>query len=207
MSPLPFPVLPRRRPRRPKRPSRGRNRSSKVAISTLVMMAIRSRMPAIRSALVVTAVWLIATGTYLAFQDDVLTRLFGHQTKMQISDLFLDQKQVEQQLIRLLQRQATLEQLTSTLTDDLSTTGAIKPDRIAPPEAMPAEKPTPTSLTNETETFVTPPERDVRLSRELRASATKKHRQIHRTVSLQHRVGAPPPAAASEKTDAGIVNQ
>jgi murein DD-endopeptidase MepM/ murein hydrolase activator NlpD len=34
-----------------------RNRSSKVAISTLVMMA-----------------WLIATGTHLAFQDDVLTQ-------------------------------------------------------------------------------------------------------------------------------------
>jgi murein DD-endopeptidase MepM/ murein hydrolase activator NlpD len=31
-------------------------------------------MPAIRSASVVTAVWLIATGTHLAFQDDVLTR-------------------------------------------------------------------------------------------------------------------------------------
>jgi hypothetical protein len=207
MSPLPFPVLPRRRPRRPKRPSRGRNRPSKVAISTLVMMAIRSRMPAIRSALVVTAVWLIATGTYLSFQDDVLTRLFGHQTKMQMSGLFLDQKQVEQQLITLLQRQATLEQLTSTLNGDLSTTGTIKPDRIAPPEAMPAEKPTPTSLTNETETFVAPPEGEARLSPELRASATKKHRQIHRAASLQHRVGAPPPAAASEKTDAGIVNQ
>jgi hypothetical protein len=206
MSLLPFPVLPRRRPRRPKRPSRGRNRSSKVAVS-LVMMAIRSRMPAIRSALVVTAVWLIATLTYLAFQDDVLTRLFGHQTKMQISGLFLDQKQVEQQLITLLQRQATLEQLTSTLTDDLSTTGTIKPDRIAPPEAMPAEKSTPASLTNETEIFVAPPEREARLSPELRASATKKHRQIHRAASHQHRVDAPPLAAASEKTDAGIVNQ
>jgi hypothetical protein len=164
-------------------------------------------MPAIRSALVVAVVWLIVTGTYLAFQDDVLTRLFGHQPKMQMSGQFLDQKQVEQQLITLLQRQATLERLTSTLIGDVSTTGTIKPDRIAPPEAMPAEKPTPTSLTNETETFVAPPEREARLSPDLRASATKKHRQIHRAVSLQRRVGAPPPAAASEKMDAGIVNQ
>jgi hypothetical protein len=37
------------------------------------MMAIRSRIPAIRYALVVTAVWLIATGTYFAFRDDGLT--------------------------------------------------------------------------------------------------------------------------------------
>ena len=199
MSLLPSPVLPRRRPRRPKRPSRGRNRQPKrVAISTVVMMAIRSHMPAIRSALVVTAVWFIATGTYLAFRDDVLTRLVGHQTKMQMSGPFLDQKQVEQQLTTLLQRQATLEQLTSKLTGDLSTTGTIKPERIAPPEAMPVEKPTPASPTNETETFVALPEREARLqSPELRASATKKHRRIHRAASLRQRVGAPLSAAAS----------
>ena len=40
-------------------------------------------MPAIRYALVVTAVWLIATGTYFAFRDDVLTRLIGEQTELQ----------------------------------------------------------------------------------------------------------------------------
>jgi murein DD-endopeptidase MepM/ murein hydrolase activator NlpD len=76
MPPSSSPVLPRRRPRRPPRASRGRNRPpQRVAISTVVMMAIRSRMPAIRSALVVTAVWSIATGTYFAFSGDVLTRL------------------------------------------------------------------------------------------------------------------------------------
>ena len=105
------PVIARRRIRRPPRRFRGRNRTPKRAtVSTVAMMAIRARMPAIRYALVVTAAWLIATGTYFVFQDDVLTRLFGLQTKIQMSGLFLDQKQVEQQFITLLQRQATLEQ-------------------------------------------------------------------------------------------------
>jgi murein DD-endopeptidase MepM/ murein hydrolase activator NlpD len=65
MSPSSSPVLHSRRPRRPSRPSRGRNRPlERVAISTVV-----------RSALVVTAVWSIATGTYFASSDDVVTRL------------------------------------------------------------------------------------------------------------------------------------
>ncbi len=65
MSPSSSPVLHSRRPRRPPRPSRGRNRPlERVAISTVV-----------RSALVVTAVWSIATGTYFASSDDVVTRL------------------------------------------------------------------------------------------------------------------------------------
>ena len=195
MSPLPFPVLPRRRPRRPKRPSRGRNRPPKRVISTLII------------------VWSIASGIYFAFSDDVLTRLVGHQTKMQTSGLFLDQKQVEDQLTTLLQRQATLEQLTSAVAGDVFTSGTIKPERI---EAMPAEKPTTVSPTNETETFVAPPEREASLqSPELREIATKMHRRIHRAVSLKHRVGAPLSAAASitspeapaEKSDAGIANQ
>ena len=55
ISPPSSPVLHSRRPRGPPRPSRGRNRSPQpAAISTVVMMALRSRMPAIRSALVVT---------------------------------------------------------------------------------------------------------------------------------------------------------
>jgi murein DD-endopeptidase MepM/ murein hydrolase activator NlpD len=63
MSPSSSPVLHSRRPRRPPRPSRGRNRPpQRVAIS-------------VRSALIVTAVWSIATGTYFASSDDVVTRL------------------------------------------------------------------------------------------------------------------------------------
>jgi hypothetical protein len=228
-------------------------------------------MPAIRSALVVTAVCSIATGTYFAFSDDVLT--IGRQTEMQIpyedhiaelraqvdridqfldqkqveqeltalfpaqvdrmSGQFFDQKRVEQQLTTLLQRQATLEQLTSALTGDLSTTGSIKPERIAPPEATPAEKPAPASQTNDTATSVAPPEHEARLqSPKLRASATTKYHRIHRPsattkynrihraarhhASLRHRVGAPLSAAASiappratptEKPDTGLANQ
>lgn len=105
-------------------------------------MAIRARMPAIRYALVVTAAWLIATGTYFAFRDDVLTRLISVQTELQsvfedriaqlraqvdriMSQKLLDQEQVEQRVNALLQRQAhillsldTVEQKqAATLTD------------------------------------------------------------------------------------------
>ena len=191
MSPSSSPV----RRRRPRRPPRGRNRPpQRVAISTVV-----------RSVLVVTAVSSIAIGTYFAFTDDVLTRLIGNQQntyedhifelRAQIDRQYFDQKQVEQQLTALLQRQETLEQA---LTGELSATGTIKSERIAPPEATLAEKPTPASPINDTAIFFAPPEREARLqSPELRASATKKHRRIHRAASLQQRVGAPLSAAAS----------
>src|SRR5258707_7670378 len=107
--------------------------------------------------LVVMGVWSIATGTYFAFSNDVLTRLIGRQAELQfayedrIAELraqvdritsrqLLDQEQFEQKLNVLLQRQATLEQRTSTLTGDLSTTGAVKPARLAPPTAASTEK-------------------------------------------------------------------
>ncbi|MGA9281355.1 MAG: M23 family peptidase, partial [Pseudolabrys sp.] len=78
-------------------------------------MAIRSRMLPIRYVLVVTAVWLIATGTYFAFRDDAPSRLIGAQTEPQIpyedrsadlraqvdhitSQNVLDQAQVEQRV-------------------------------------------------------------------------------------------------------------
>src|SRR4029453_11820393 len=95
----------------------------------------RSRMPAIRFALLVTAACgTMATGAYFAFSDDRLTRLIGQQTQTQISyddqiaDLRaqidrisrLDQEQVEQQIKPLLQRQASLEQVTSGLAKDLA---------------------------------------------------------------------------------------
>jgi len=135
------------------RRSRRRNRPSQcVAVSS-------TRMPTIRSALVVTAAVLsIATGTYFAFGDD-LTRLIGRQTRVEIiryndqvaelrakvdrmSDQFLGQKQAEQQLTALLSAQVDrigqLEQHTSARID-LFTTGTTKLERIAPPEATPAE--------------------------------------------------------------------
>ena len=137
MSPSSPPL--RRRIRRS--PSRlgGRNRPPK-----------RSRTPAIRLALLATAVACgsIETGAYFAFRDDVFAGLVGRQTETQISyedqiaDLRaqidrvsrldqerveqldrvsrLDQERVEQQIKPLLQRQATLEQVTSGLAKELS---------------------------------------------------------------------------------------
>ena len=89
-------------------------------------------------------VWSIATGTYFAFHDDVLTRLVGRQAEMQfayedrIAELraqvdritsrqLLDQEQFEKKLNALLQRQAVLEQRSSVLSNDGLTTGSIRP--------------------------------------------------------------------------------
>jgi len=142
-------------------------------------------------ALVIMAVWSIATGTYFAFRDNVLTRLIGRQAEMQfayedrIAELraqvdrttsrqLLDQEQFEKKLNTLLQRQTALEQRTSALTGDPSSTGGVKPARIAPPATMPLEKPIRPSQINDTVIFVAPPDREARLqSRELPAAATR----------------------------------
>ena len=96
--------------------------------------------------LVIMGAWSIATGTYFAFREDVLTRLIGRQAQMQfayedrIAELraqvdritsrqLLDQEQVEKKLNLLLQRQTTLESRTSALTSDMLTTGSIHPPR------------------------------------------------------------------------------
>src|SRR5882762_7207817 len=101
--------------------------------------------------LVVMGVWSIATGTYFAFSNDVLTRLIGRQAELQfayedrIAELrgqvdritsrqLLDQEQFEQKLSSLIQRQTTLEARTLALAADTAATGSIKPARIAPPE-------------------------------------------------------------------------
>jgi hypothetical protein len=95
----------------------------------------RSRMRAIRFSLLVTAACgTLATGTYFVFRDDLFTRLIGQQIQTQINyedqiaDLRaqidrvsrLDQERVEQQIKPLLQRQATLEEVTSGLAKELS---------------------------------------------------------------------------------------
>jgi hypothetical protein len=128
----------------------------------------------IRLALLATVVACgsIATGAYFAFRDDVFAGLVGRQTETQISyedqiaDLRaqidrvsrldqerveqldrvsrLDQERVEQQIKPLLQRQATLEQVTSGLAKELSiqarnslpASGAIE----SPPILSPIEK-------------------------------------------------------------------
>ena len=141
--------------------------------------------------LVVMGVWSIATGTYFAFSNDVLTRLIGRQAELQfayedrIADLraqvdritsrqLLDQEQFEQKLSLLMQRQATLESRTSALGGDVATTGSIKPTRLAPSIDAPANKPVRPSPINDTVIFVAPPDREARLeSRELAPSATR----------------------------------
>jgi murein DD-endopeptidase MepM/ murein hydrolase activator NlpD len=134
-------------------------------------------------------VWSIATGTYFAFRENVLTRLIGRQAEMQfayedriaelraqvdrvMSRQLLDQEQFEQKLNSLLQRQATLEQRTNALGGETLTTGTIKPSRVAPPGA--AERTPRPSPINDTVIFVAPPDREARLhSRELPAAATQ----------------------------------
>jgi murein DD-endopeptidase MepM/ murein hydrolase activator NlpD len=140
--------------------------------------------------LVIMAIWSIATCTYFAFREDVLTRLIGRQAQMQfayedrIAELrsqidritsrqLLDQEQFEQRLKELLQRQATLERRTDALSGDTLTTGSIRPmHRSAPAAAPPAQlKPSPIS---DTVIFTAPPDREARLqSREVPASATR----------------------------------
>lgn len=141
--------------------------------------------------LVVMAIWSIATGTYFAFREDVLTRLIGRQAQMQfayedrIAELraqvdritsrqLLDQEQFEQKLKELLQRQATLEQRTNALSGDAMTTGSIRPTRhIAPPSPASDLQIKPAPI-NDTVIFTAPPDREARLeSRELPASATR----------------------------------
>jgi murein DD-endopeptidase MepM/ murein hydrolase activator NlpD len=87
--------------------------------------------------LIVMAVWSIATGSYFAFKDDVLTRLIGRQADMQfayedrIAELraqvdrvtsrqLLDQEQFEQKLEALAHRQASLEQRSAALGGDIN---------------------------------------------------------------------------------------
>jgi murein DD-endopeptidase MepM/ murein hydrolase activator NlpD len=138
--------------------------------------------------LVIMASWSLATGTYFAFHDDVLTRLIARQKEQQfayedrIAELrmqvdriasrqLLDQEQFEQKLQQVVRRQATLESRASTLAGvaDPTTTGSIKsrPAPIAEPAAAAAIKPSPIS---DTVTFTAPPDREARLeSRELPA--------------------------------------
>lgn len=129
--------------------------------------------------LMIMAVWSIATGSYFAFRDDVLTRLIGRQAKMQIayedriaelraavdritSRQLLDQEQFEQKLNALLKRQTALEHRTMTLGDDLLTTGSVPQLRKTPAEAKADTRAKPSPI-SDTVIFVPPPDREARL--------------------------------------------
>jgi len=142
--------------------------------------------------LVIMAGWSLATGTYFAFHDDVLTRLIVRQKEQQfayedrIAELraqvdriasrqLLDQEQFEQKLNQLVRRQATLESRASTLAGvpDPTPTGSIKgrPTPIPEPQASGPLKASPIS---DTVTFTAPPDREARLeSRVLPTVATR----------------------------------
>jgi murein DD-endopeptidase MepM/ murein hydrolase activator NlpD len=137
--------------------------------------------------LVIMAIWSLATGTYFAFREDVLTRLIGRQTELQfayedrIAELraqvdratsrqLLDQEQFEQKLNAVLQRQATLEQRMAALGGDLASTGSIRPPR----GSLPSETTPKASPISDTVIFSAPPDREARLeSREGAASLTR----------------------------------
>jgi murein DD-endopeptidase MepM/ murein hydrolase activator NlpD len=130
---------------------------------------------------VVMAGWSLATGTYFAFHDDVLTRLIHRQKEQQyayedrIAELraqidritsrqLLDQEQFEQKLEQIQRRQTTLESRASTLAGvpDPTTTGSIKGRPTPLPDLSPSTplKPSPIS---DTVIFTTPPDREARL--------------------------------------------
>ena len=113
--------------------------------------------------LVVMAGWTIITATYFAFRDDVLTRLLARQAEMQFgyedrvaelraqldrlsSRQLLDQQDVEKKIDRLLSKQTTLEQQTTTMfgaLPDVAATGSIKPAARGEPARASVPKPTP----------------------------------------------------------------
>src|SRR5437660_8934933 len=93
---------------------------------------------------IVLGMWSVATATYFAFRDDVLTRLIARQAEMQyayedrIAELrtqvdrlagrqLLDQEQFEQKLENLVRRQTVLESRAATLSSlpDAIPTGSI----------------------------------------------------------------------------------
>lgn len=128
--------------------------------------------------LVIMGVWSIATGTYFAFRDDVLTGLIGRQASMQfayedrIAELrsqidritsrqLLDQEQFDQKIQALLRRQQLLEQRTAAIAGDVVTTGSIKPARV--PELRSAPRPAKPSPISDTVIFTAPPDREARL--------------------------------------------
>jgi murein DD-endopeptidase MepM/ murein hydrolase activator NlpD len=133
---------------------------------------------------VIMAGWSLATGTYFAFQDEVLARLIARQKEQQfayedrIAELraqvdriasrqLLDQEQFEQRLEQIVRRQTVLESRASALSGmpDPAPTGSIR-NRPAPPAEAPPGGRTNTpkaSPISDTVIFTLPPDREARL--------------------------------------------
>lgn len=131
--------------------------------------------------LVIMGVWTVATATYFAFREDVLTRLIGRQAEMQfayedrVAELraqidritgrqMLDQEQFEQKLDHLIRRQSALESRTSTMTSvaDPAITGSIKTPPRGPAIDIPLATPKPSPISDKV-MFIAPPDREARL--------------------------------------------
>src|SRR5690606_6093883 len=119
--------------------------------------------------------WSLATATYFAFRDDVLTRLIARQAEMQyayedrIAELraridrttsrqMLDQEQFGRKLDQIMKRQSMLESRATAMgaLPDMTPTGSVKPAARSMSHiqsAPAAPKPMPIS---DTVTFVAP---------------------------------------------------
>jgi murein DD-endopeptidase MepM/ murein hydrolase activator NlpD len=142
-------------------------------------------------AMVIMAVWTVATATYFAFREDVLTRLIGRQAEMQfayedrVAELraqidritgrqLLDQDQFEQKLDQLLRRQSALEHRATSMGSiaDPSITGSIKTPPRGTAIDIPLTVPKPSPI-SEKVIFSAPPDREARLeSRKPAGAAT-----------------------------------
>ncbi|MFK4507819.1 peptidoglycan DD-metalloendopeptidase family protein [Bradyrhizobium daqingense] len=129
---------------------------------------------------VLLGLWSIATATYFAFRDDVLTRLVARQAEMQyayedrIAELrarvdratsrqLLDQEQFDQKLDQIMKRQTALESRATALGAMPDVTGSIpRPaqQRSDANQTQGTPKPSPIS---DTVIFVAPPDREARL--------------------------------------------
>src|SRR5215510_5932014 len=155
--------------------------------------------------LVIMAAWSVATATYFAFRDDLLTRLIARQAEMQyayedrIAELrsqmdrltsrqLLDQEQFEQKLEQLVRRQSTLESRATALSGmaDPAPTGSIKPPAPTTATETAPAKPSPIS---DRVILMPPPDREARLeSRALptvarRVSASKANGGVEATLA------------------------
>ncbi|WP_008564508.1 M23 family metallopeptidase [Bradyrhizobium sp. CCGE-LA001] len=129
---------------------------------------------------VLLGLWSIATATYFAFRDDVLTRLVARQAEMQyayedrIAELrarvdratsrqLLDQEQFDQKLDQIMKRQTALESRATALGAMPDVTGSIPraaQQRGDAGQTQGIPKPSPIS---DTVIFVAPPDREARL--------------------------------------------
>jgi murein DD-endopeptidase MepM/ murein hydrolase activator NlpD len=141
-------------------------------------------------AMVIMAVWTVATATYFAFREDVLTRLIGRQAEMQfayedrVAELraqidrltgrqLLDQEQFEKKLDQLLRRQTALEQRAASMGSiaDPTITGSIKTPARGPAIDIPLTAPKPSPISGKA-IFIAPPDREARLESRRPAGAT-----------------------------------